>query len=162
MVNLWRAIENTEGCWERLKSFGIWLLLNAVWVVLLWVACDYGDTSWELYRHGESVEATVIALEESRSTEGSGVTYAPVVKYDVGGQTYTFTSSNSSSPPSYEVGERVALRYDPADPAWAQIDSWTELWLLPLILGATAVIVAVVVNLLMFASIRRRRTQYES
>jgi len=155
MVNLWRSLDTAEGCWERLKSGCLWLLLNLVCIILLSVAYYYGHTSWALSQHGASVDGTVVALHESRATSDSGVTYAPVVRYDVGGRTYTFTSSNSSDPPAYKVGERVALRYDPADPARARIDSWWELWLMPVMLGVSAAVVAVVVNVWAVVSILR-------
>jgi hypothetical protein len=40
-----------------------------------------------------------------------------------------------SSPPAYEVGERVTILYDPTSPKEAKINSFGELWLWPLLLG---------------------------
>ena len=72
-----------------------------------------------------------------------------------GGRTYTFTGGNSSDPPAYETGERVSLVCDRADPARARIDSWWELWLMPVVLGGAAAAVALVVNGLAVVSVMR-------
>ena len=160
--NLWRALDTAGGCLDHLRSGCVWLLLNLVWIVMLGGAYYYGHTSWALSRSGVSVEGTVIAMKESPATQDSGVTYYPVIRYEVGGQTYTYTSSNSSDPPAYHVGERVWLRYDPADPHRARIDSWYELWLMPVMLGGAALIVAVVVNAVAVVSLMRGVKPFES
>lgn len=153
--NLWRTLDSAAGCLDHLRSGCLWLVLNLVWVVMFGAASYYGHTSWELSRGGVSVEGTVVALKESPATADSGITYYPVITYNVKGQVYTFTSSNSSDPPAYHVGERVRLRYDPADPHRARIDSWYELWLMPTVLGGAALVVAVVVNVMALMSIVR-------
>jgi hypothetical protein len=157
MNNLWRALDTAEGCWDRLTSVFFWLLLNVVWIVMLGAAYYYGQTSWSLTSGGATAEGVVVGLKESGATHDSGVTYAPVIRYEVGGRGYTFESNNSSDPPAYEVGERVELLYDRADPARARINSWFELWLMPVLLGGSALVVAVVVNALAVASVVRGR-----
>jgi hypothetical protein len=124
---------------------------------MLGAAYYYGRTSWTLSRGGSTVGGTVVALKESPATQDSGVTYAPVIGYEVGGRAYTFTSGNSSDPPAYRVGERVEVLYDPGDPTRARIDSWWELWLMPVVLGGAAVVVAVVVNGMAIRSATRGR-----
>ena len=51
------------------------------------------------------------------------------------GEAVEFTGSVGSSPAAFEVGEAVAVLYDPADPQDARIDSFFQLWFGPLILG---------------------------
>jgi len=159
MANLWHFLDTAGGCLERLKSCCLLVLLNLMWVVMLGVAYYYGHTSWSLSQNGSRVGGVVVALEESAGTDGSGVTYSPVIRYEVDGRAHTFTSSNSSDPPAYDIGERVVLLYDPADPERARINSWWELWLMPVVLGGAAIIVAVLINSLMAVSfLRGRRT----
>ncbi|HEX8353512.1 MAG TPA: DUF3592 domain-containing protein [Pyrinomonadaceae bacterium] len=146
MGAVWRAADAAEGCWWHVRSGCLLLLLNLMWVAMLGAAYYYGRTSWALSRGGSTAEGTVVALKVSPATQDSGVTYAPVVRYEVGGRAHTFTSNNSSNPPAYRVGERVAVLYDPGYPTRARIDNWWELWLMPVLLGGAAVIVAVVVN----------------
>lgn len=156
MANLWRVFDTNVGCRNRLWSACVFLLFTLVWMIMVDAAYDYGRDSWWLKRDGSSVSGVVVALEKSADTDG-GVTYAPVIKYEVDGRTHTFTSSNSSDPPSYEVGERVELLYDAADPSEARIDSWWELWLMPVMLGGAAVIMAVVINVTLVVSFLRAR-----
>lgn len=90
--------------------------------------------SWSLQQNGQTTTGTVIALEESSTNEGGCCVYSPVVEFQANGQTYTFEGDNASDPPAYRVGETVSVLYDPADPATAQINQWSERWLMPLIL----------------------------
>lgn len=157
MANLWGALDAAAGCVERSKSGCLLLLLNLMCVVMLGVACYYGHTSWSLKQDGYSVGGTVVALQESAGSGGSGVTYAPVIRYEAAGRAHTFTSNNSSTPPAYDIGERVLILYDTADPSRARIDSWGELWLMPVALGGAALVVAVVINTMAVVSLLRNR-----
>jgi uncharacterized protein DUF3592 len=76
-------------------------------------------------------EGTVIALDRSRSSSGSGSStmYRPVVEFTSGtGKRIEFTSSVGTSPPSHRVGEPVTVLYNPADPSSARIKSFFQLW----------------------------------
>lgn len=82
----------------------------------------------------ETVQGTVIEMIPKRSKEST--TYSPVVSFKTKqGQTITYTSSTSSNPPSYSVGENVTMFYDPANPNDAEINGFFSLWLGVLILG---------------------------
>lgn len=83
----------------------------------------------------KTADGVVVDLAQSRGDKGETM-YKPVVRWkDPGGRERTFTGSVASSPPSYSRGEKVSLRYDPANPESARLDSFTENWLLPLIFG---------------------------
>ncbi len=78
-------------------------------------------------------EGEVIELQGSRSSKGNS-TYRPVVRFkDSAGTEHQFTSSFSSSPPSFSPGEWVQVAYDEADPTKAQIKEFLPLWLGPII-----------------------------
>lgn len=142
---------------ERLKSGCGWVFLNLAWIVLIGIAVYSGRNSWELKQGGTSTSGTVVSFHESEATHESGVTWAPIVKYEVDGKAYTYTSSTSSDPPAYDVGDKVTLLYRAGDPEDAQIDSWSSLWLLPTMLGAGGVALAIVSIVWMVTSLRRRR-----
>jgi hypothetical protein len=74
---------------------------------------------------GAEAEGTVVDLE--RASTGNGkASYYPVVTYrDGGGREHRFTGAIGSNPPAYRRGEEVAVRYDPAAPEEAVIDSWS-------------------------------------
>src|SRR5262245_49574656 len=79
-------------------------------------------------------EGVVVDLEEYSGDDGT--MYKPVVEWkDPAGRARRLTGSVASRPPSFSRGEHVRVRYDPADPERARIDSFTENWLLALILG---------------------------
>jgi preprotein translocase subunit SecG len=82
-------------------------------------------------------QGSVIELKEDRSGgTDSHTVYYPIIRFaDKAGQEHTLYSSAGSYPPAYEVGERVPVLYDPANPKEAKINSFTGLWLWPLILG---------------------------
>jgi len=76
-------------------------------------------------------EGTVIAMDRSRSSSGSGSssTYRPVVEFTTAtGKRIEFTGGVGSNPPSHRVGETVTVLYHPADPYSARIKSFIQLW----------------------------------
>ena len=60
--------------------------------------------------------------------------HVPVVRFVArGGQTYEVRSTMArDNPPEYHVGQNVTVYYDPRRPESALINSWEDLWLLPL------------------------------
>jgi hypothetical protein len=82
-------------------------------------------------------QGTVTELKEGSTggTENHTV-YYPIVRFDDrAGQEHMLYSTSGTYPPAHEVGERVAILYDPADPKHAEINSFSDLWLWPLILA---------------------------
>ena len=68
-----------------------------------------------LEKQGVEAQGVVVDLQEKYDNDGS--TYAPVVQFEAeSGQSVTFTSSYSSNPPSYEVGESVIVVYPTETP----------------------------------------------
>jgi hypothetical protein len=67
--------------------------------------------------------------------------FTPVIKFTTptGGQ-FTFSPDSSSSDPGYEAGQEVTVIYNPEFPEDAQIKSFTELWMVSIILFIIAVL----------------------
>jgi hypothetical protein len=73
------------------------------------------------------VQGKVIELVAQDTDEDASV--APRVSFVAqNGDTYTFTSSLSTYPPSFQKGQTVELYYDPKNPKEAIIDTFWELW----------------------------------
>jgi hypothetical protein len=132
---------------QKSKSSGrklgcaFWLLpLGTVAMIVLGIWYTY--TSYRFSTNGVEVESTVVRLESSSSSEG-GTTYSPVYSYTVNGQKYEYESVNSSNPPAHEVGEQVTLLYDPAHPDKARVNSFFEMWLVPIIICPVSVVMLV-------------------
>ena len=74
-------------------------------------------------------------LISSRGSSGNTL-YKPVVQWtDAKGGKHRLTGSVASSPSSYSRGEKVTVRYLADNPEGARLDSFTENWLLTLVLG---------------------------
>jgi hypothetical protein len=120
------------------------------WVSLLVGLAFLGGAGWAASRTmsflatASSAQGTVVALAESTSTDSNGRRsriWAPEVEYRLAsGETRTFTSSVGSAPPDHQVGERVTVLYDPADPGDARLPDTMSLWLLPIVLSGFGVI----------------------
>ncbi|MDE6727633.1 MAG: DUF3592 domain-containing protein [Oscillospiraceae bacterium] len=65
-------------------------------------------------------EATAVVVEMvEHKPQGHNmrrITYAPVFEYEFGGKQYTYTSSTSSYPPQFSVGEQVTIKVNPNNP----------------------------------------------
>ncbi len=112
--------------------------------------------AYRLETTGVVTEGVVTRLEESSSSEGGCCTYSPVVEFvATNDQTYTFESENASDPPAYDIGERVEVLYDPNDPNTAQINKYSERWLMPIILIPSMLCGSVILTFVMVRAWRR-------
>jgi hypothetical protein len=84
------------------------------------------------------VRGVVVDLEMRKTTEGGWKkSYYPVVRFQsTNGQEVQFVSGVGSSPAAFERGEEVEVLYDPAAPEEARIDSWFDLYFVPILAGA--------------------------
>tara|TARA_B100001093_G_scaffold507416_1_gene567958 strand:+ start:502 stop:969 length:468 start_codon:yes stop_codon:yes gene_type:complete len=72
--------------------------------------------------------ATVIELIEKISSEGSS-TYSPRIEFiDVNGTKQTVTSSSSSYPPAYSVGEVTEIKFKKDNPVDFRFNNIFDLW----------------------------------
>ena len=120
----------------RLSIGWLSVIFVPVGIVMLLIA------GWMLSRDplfsGAGAEAVGTVVDLERSTTGGGkASYYPVVTYrDDAGTEHRFTGTIGSNPPSYRRGEGVAVRYDPAAPEEAVIDSWSARLLGPGLTGS--------------------------
>ena len=110
---------------------------------------------WQLQTNGVTTPGTVVRLNEHSDAEGGCCTYVPVVDFKVNDQVYTFEGDNASDPPAYQVGEQVNVRYDPTNPNTAQIDSFFERWIFPILIIPAMVLAAAILNFFMIRAWRR-------
>ena len=89
------------------------------------------------------------------SSDDDGDSYAPVVEYTVRGVDYRLTGTYTN-PPAYDVGDRVTVRYERANPENARLDSFVELWLFPVVFGGVGLLLAVIMNVGYAVSLVRR------
>lgn len=82
-------------------------------------------------RTAVSTEGVILELIESSGSEG-GTVYQAVVEFETAdGRTIRWQESMASNPPPGQAGDRVPMKYDPANPQEARIAKTFRLWFLP-------------------------------
>jgi hypothetical protein len=105
---------------------------------------------------GVAATGTVVDLVKRVFNPGSAGVYCPVVDFTTAtGQPVRFESQFGTMPASHRVGQSIAVRYDPADPQKAEVDSATANWFVPgctiamgllfLMMGLVFVVIGIVV-----------------
>ncbi len=112
-------------------------------------------TTWQLQTNGETTTGIVVHLDEQSDAEGGCCTYVPIIEFEAGGKTYSFSGDTASDPPAYEVSEEVSILYDPANPNTAQINKWSERWLMPIILIPSMIFASIILTFFMVRAWRR-------
>ena len=104
-----------------------------------------GSAAWAYFSQQRKMQSrvattgTVVELTQQNTTRG--YILCPVVEFTMpSGERIRFTSEFGSRPASHTIGQSVAVRYDPADPQKAEVESAMSLWLAPLIMVFMGVI----------------------
>jgi hypothetical protein len=94
---------------------------------------QYLSKSIHLSRNGVTVPGVVAEVEESDTNDSGNeqTFYRLTVEYTVNGTTYSVRNQEFIS--NYYVGDTIDVIYDPADPANAQVDIFSERWLDPIL-----------------------------
>lgn len=124
----------------RMIFLGVFLGI-AVLMLLVAAVSSYSVIS-QVNRDVRAPGSVVDTVVQQESGENSGFSYPVVAFADRDGQNHTVQVSEGSSPPEWAVGDAVTVRYDPAYPEGARIESWTSdllLWLLPGITGIVGI-----------------------
>ena len=104
------------------KSMGA--IFGSIAAILLSIAAYiYANQSAKIER-SELVVGTVVSNPSQ-----------PTFEYEFNGEVYTYTSSTTSDPPSYVMGEKVEIYVDVQNPSDPIINTITERWLVIMILG---------------------------
>ena len=97
-----------------------------------------------------------IVSHSDDADQHESITYAPVFNFKAAdGASYTVSSDAGSSPPGFAVGETVRVLYSQSNPSVAKIDTFAQLWLMPMIFGCLGA-GAIAAGLLLLRLERRR------
>jgi len=92
-------------------------LIPAGVILIVFGVVFFGASKRNQHYKQTEAQVTSVELEEAASTDATGnrteVTYLLGLKYTVGGREYEADLSGMSK---YEVGDRITIYYDPADP----------------------------------------------
>ena len=106
------------------------------------IAGALGVVTWAAFKLRGSLRDKPMSLQAwrqyknealSQSTDSNA--YAPVVEFEHAGKKHSFKDSIGSDPPSYRIGQGVAVLYDPADPREARIDRGRWNKAVPILIG---------------------------
>jgi hypothetical protein len=116
----------------------------------LWWSYVWSERRGLFLDRAAAADGSVVDMEASTGSDST--TYAPVVEYqpDRAHEPVRFRHPISSSHPSWRVGDRVRVLYDPSDPGAAMIDSGFWNRATPMIPGA----IGALLLLLSLASLR--------
>jgi hypothetical protein len=79
-----------------------------------------------------------------RSSKNGGV-YYPVVEFTVpNGERKVVKSTTGTNPPFVQKGQQIKILHNPQEPNSMMIDSWVDLWLLPIIFTGLGTIFLVI------------------
>jgi len=112
-------------------AFGTILLIVGIVTVL---------NQQSFLRRAVAVPGDVVAMHYRAGPRNRGSYYLDVRYTASDGITRVVTVQSASNPPNFKAGDRVPLFYDPRDPSHIQINTFTQLWILPLILGGLGLI----------------------
>ena len=91
--------------------------------------------------HAVTASGTVIQFVSFENQEDHSITCRPVFVYSTpDGQTHTVTSNAGANQPEFASGERIKVLYNPNNPNDASINSFGQLWFLPLGFAGVGVI----------------------
>jgi hypothetical protein len=116
----------------------------------------YGRTA-KFRQRAIATEGVVCDLQVGETSDGDDV-YHPVFRYRTReGHEYTIRSDTGTNPPGFKIGQSVGIFYDPDKPSDARIDTFAQLWLVPLILLLAGTLICIVGTIVVLASIRQSR-----
>jgi hypothetical protein len=156
-----RFAEAYEASHRRRAGPVVGLVCILLGLIFLTVGLSFGLPNWLAQSSSIRVEGRVESMQFGRrnsarpgGTFGNDATRngfrsggrgrVPVVRFEVDGQSYEVVGKIASTPPAYTVGDRVWVRYPPARPEAAWIDSFVEQYLLPLIFGSIGLVVSLI------------------
>ncbi|EKE77176.1 DUF3592 domain-containing protein [Gallaecimonas xiamenensis] len=114
----------------------ICLIFGALGLIMSLAAGYLAWSKVQFIEGAQQVEGEVIDLHQSRSSGSSSSSYYPEILYVTqSGEALTHVSSTGSSPPAYDIGERVPVYYDPKNPRKVEYGSGFSLYGAAIILG---------------------------
>jgi Protein of unknown function (DUF3592) len=136
------------------------LFISACWMfpagfVLLGLAAFFTWRTSNFIQRSQAAAGIVTALKPVTRTDSdsnSDITYAPVFSFKAAdGKAYSVTSHASSDPPGFDVGDEVTVLYDPSNPQQARIDTFWQLWAVPVVLGSIGTFFFIIASVFVFA-----------
>ncbi len=111
------------------------VIFGVVGIIFMAITVTLYVSQEKTIENSERIEAVVTELNYKEDGMAS-----PIISYTWQGVPYTHHSNFSSNPPTYDAGEQVFIFVNRDDPKDIVIDSFSDRWLIILILGIFAVV----------------------
>lgn len=151
------TLESQKAIWEFLFRWFL-CVMGTVWLV---AAAAMAVHTLRFLRTSVETRGTVIGNVriEQRDSDGQVTTnFAPEFSFaGADGKSYTVTSATSSNPPEFAEGQEVRVLYNPRIPGEARIDSFRQLWFLPILFGAFGIVASAIGYIWTFVVVKRNR-----
>jgi len=136
----------------------IFLLVGAL---MLFGSFKFYSNTKDFLEVAITAEGSVINFIADYSNESS--TYRPVFEFSTkNGEILNITSSSSSNPPSYSVGESVEVLYEEAYPSEAIINGYFSLWGLPTILGILGAVFFIIgLGIIIYPNLKQNKHSFK-
>jgi hypothetical protein len=107
------------------------------------------------YSQSVAIDGVIVEVESSKSKKHTY--YRPIITFDAkDGKTYLFTAETSSSSMfDFIQGDQIKIRYIAENPSEAKIDSFLDLWSLPVALLISGVVIVLSGTVSVYRSNRR-------
>jgi len=150
----------SNNTYTLLKRIAWFIGLNLAWLLLAGLTVWLGWRSFTLSATGNIAEGKVVRLLEDGAAFDAD--FYPVVEFQADGKTYKIQSQNSyrwwNRYIRFPVGGKVEVRYEPANPENAEINSFWDIWNETIVLGLITILAAITVNVYLFLRWRSLRT----
>lgn len=133
-----------------MDRFLVMLFFGAIAIALWGFGGRWAWQSWDLTEHGVVVSGKVTALIATTSTRREGdrenrldvveTSHKPIVEFVAAGQTRELVPIVNIQPYVPGVGSVVPVRYRSEHPDEATLDTFAELWLVPIVLGVVGLL----------------------
>jgi hypothetical protein len=119
------------------------IIFIALGTALLCGGAVWGWKTWSFASNAKTAVGKVVRIEERVTTRNRvgkpdrrSVSQLPVFTFrDDEGQEHTATSPASEGKNAYQIGQAVPVLYRPENPDDASINTFTQMWLGPMVIG---------------------------
>jgi Flp pilus assembly protein TadG len=124
---------------------GVLLLVGLIFTL---IALGMYVHHWLFLRRAVDVQGIVIAMERRVDAQGNHPASAPIVRYPLNGDWYVLSSTTASNPAAYTVRQAVTVVVDPKHPERAMIDSFGQIWVLPVSFGGIGIVLCAIARVI--------------
>jgi hypothetical protein len=141
-----------------LVKFGFGILACLAGSVAVCVALFNATGTSEKLKEAKTAKGRVVKMVSGIG--GSGASRqrgsAPVVEFEVDGQTHQIQGKVFTHPPAFKTGDVIDVSYPPNNPADGVIDSFAERWFMPTVFGGVGSVFLIVGLVLILKHIWQR------